>query len=154
MRALKAVVAFGANLDDPKAAIELAIVMLRESTNVIQVSSLYSTKPVGGPPQPDYLNAVCVVESELPALELLHLLHGIEKSMGRVRSEIWGPRVIDLDLIDYGNLVMSTVELTLPHPRAYERRFVLEPWLEIDPDAFLEGHGAIRHLLAQLPPAE
>jgi 2-amino-4-hydroxy-6-hydroxymethyldihydropteridine diphosphokinase len=148
---LKAVVALGANLDDPKAAIALAIAMLAEATDLMAVSSLYRTQPVGGPSQPDYVNAVCILDSELPALELLHLFHGIEKSLGRVRAEHWGPRVIDVDLISYGDWVVADEELTLPHPLAHERRFVLEPWMEIDPDATLVGHGSIRDLLAQLP---
>lgn len=151
---MKAVVALGANLDDPRTAVELAIAMLGEATNLLAVSSCYSTKPVGGPPQPDFVNAVCIIESELPPLELLHLLHGIEKSMGRVREEHWGPRVIDLDLVSYGEFNITEENLTLPHPRAHQRRFVLEPWIEIDPDAVLVSHGPIRDLLAQLPPAE
>lgn len=151
---MKAVVALGANLDDPRAAIELAIALLNEATNLIATSSLYLTKPVGGPSQPDFVNAVCIIDSELPARELLHLLQGIEKSMGRMRTEHWGPRVIDLDLISYGALLDKDEELTLPHPHAHERRFVLEPWAEIDPDAVLPTHGLIREILAQLPPAE
>ena len=82
---------------------------------------------------------------------MLSLLHGIEKSLGRVRDERWGPRTIDLDLIQYGSILSSADELTLPHPRAHERRFVLEPWLEIEPDAILLTHGKISELLAQLP---
>jgi 2-amino-4-hydroxy-6-hydroxymethyldihydropteridine diphosphokinase len=151
---LKAVVGLGANLDDPRVAVEIAIAMLGEATDLIAVSSFYVTKPVGGPPQPDYINAVCIIESELPPVELLHLLHGIEKSMGRVRAEHWGPRIIDLDLIDYGAKAIDRDGLTLPHPRAHERRFVLEPWLEIESDGYLPMYGPIRNLLALLPPAE
>jgi 2-amino-4-hydroxy-6-hydroxymethyldihydropteridine diphosphokinase len=114
------------------------------------VSSYYSTKPVGGPEQPDYINAVCILESDLPAMDLLSLLHGIEKSLGRERLEKWGPRTIDLDLIQYGALLSSAAELELPHPRAFERRFVLEPWHEIEPDALLLTHGKISELLEQL----
>ncbi len=106
---------------------------------------------MGGPEQPNYLNAVCIVESELPATDLLSLLHGIEKSMGRERIERWGPRTIDLDLIQYGSLLSKSEELQLPHPRAHERRFVLEPWFEIEPDAILLTHGKISQLLEQLP---
>jgi 2-amino-4-hydroxy-6-hydroxymethyldihydropteridine diphosphokinase len=124
--------------------------MLREATEVTAVSTYYSTKPVGGPEQPDYLNAVCTLESDLPALDLLSLLHGIEKSLGRERNEKWGPRTIDLDLIQYGPLLSKAEELELPHPRAHERRFVLEPWHEIEPDALLLTHGKISELLAQL----
>jgi 2-amino-4-hydroxy-6-hydroxymethyldihydropteridine diphosphokinase len=147
---MKAVVALGANLENPREAVELAIALLREAIDVKKVSSLYETKPVGGPEQDNYINAVCVIDSDLPALDLLALLNGIEKSMGRVRIEKWGPRIIDLDLIQYGNILSSSEELELPHPRAFERKFVLEPWYEIEPDAILLTHGAISQLLEEL----
>ena len=147
---MKAVVALGANLENPREAVELAIALLREATDVKKVSSLYETKPVGGPEQDNYINAVCVIDSDLPALDLLDLLNGIEKSMGRVRIEKWGPRIIDLDLIQYGNILSSSEELELPHPRAFERKFVLEPWYEIEPDEILLTHGAISQLLEEL----
>ena len=150
---MKAVVALGANLEEPRKAIELAIELLKQSTDVTAISSLHETAPVGGPEQENYINAVITLESELPAADLLSLLHGIEKSMGRVREERWGPRVIDLDLIQYGTLLSKREELTLPHPRAHERRFVLEPLHEIDPDAILLTHGRIDQLLEQLPPS-
>jgi len=148
---MKAVIALGANIGDPKAQMDLAVAMLREATELISVSEYFSTKPISDIEQPDYLNAVCVVESELPALDLLSLLHGIEKALGRERLEKWGPRTIDLDLIQYGSLLSSADELKLPHPRAHERRFVLEPWISIDPEAILLTHGKISELLAQLP---
>ena len=148
---MKAVIALGANIGDPKAQMDLAVAMLREATEVISVSEYFSTKPVSDIEQPDYLNAVCIVESELPAMDLLSLLHGIEKALGRQRLEKWGPRTIDLDLIQYGSLLSSADELTLPHPRAHERRFVLEPWVSIDPEAILLTHGKISELLVQLP---
>ena len=148
---MKAVIALGANIGNPLENLEIALSLLQESTEVISVSSFYTTTPVGGPAQPDYLNAVCIIESELPALDLLSLLHGIEKSLGRERSERWGPRTIDLDLIQFGGLLSKSTELELPHPRAHERRFVLEPWLEIDSDAVLLIHGRVDQLLAQLP---
>jgi 2-amino-4-hydroxy-6-hydroxymethyldihydropteridine diphosphokinase len=147
---MKAVVALGANLENPREAVELAITLLRETTKVEKISSLYETKPVGGPVQDNYINAVCLVDSDLPALDLLSLLHGIEKSMGRVRIEKWGPRIIDLDLIQYGNILSSSEELELPHPRAFERKFVLEPWHEIEPGAILLTHGPISQLLEEL----
>jgi 2-amino-4-hydroxy-6-hydroxymethyldihydropteridine diphosphokinase len=148
---MKAVVALGANIGNPSEQMDLAIAMLKEATDVIAVSTYYITKPVGGPEQPDYINAVCILESDLPALDLLSLLQGIEKSLGRERIERWGPRTIDLDLIQYGSLLSKAEELELPHPRAHERRFVLEPWHEIEPDAVLLTHGKISELLAQLP---
>ncbi len=148
---MKAVVALGANIGNPREQMDLAVALLREATEVIAVSSYFVTKPVGGPEQPDYLNAVCILESELPATDLLAVLQGIEKSLGRERNERWGPRTIDLDLIQYGSLLSAADELELPHPRAHERRFVLEPWFEIEPDAILLTHGKISELLAQLP---
>lgn len=149
---MKAVIALGANIGNPQENLEIALILLRQSTEVMSVSSFYKTAPVGGPEQPDYLNAVCIIESELPALDLLSLLHGIEKSLGRQRIEHWGPRTIDLDLIQYGGIISKSDELELPHPRAHERRFVLEPWLEIDGDAILLSHGRVDQLLANLPP--
>lgn len=148
---MKAVVALGANIGNPREQIDVAIALLREATEVKAVSSYFVTKPVGGPEQPDYLNAVCILESELPALDLLAVLQGIERSLGREREVRWGPRTIDLDLIQYGSLLSAAAELELPHPRAHERRFVLEPWCEIEPDAILLTHGKISELLAQLP---
>jgi len=144
---MKAVVSLGATIDDPKASLDLAVALLREATDVIAVSSYLQTKPVGGPEQPDYLNAVAIVESELPAKDLLAVLNGIETAMGRTREIHWGPRVIDLDLIQYGGLLVSDEKLTLPHPRAHERRFVLAPWFEIEPEAILLTHGRISDLL-------
>jgi len=147
---MRAVVALGSNIGEPKENLDLAIALLREATEVVAVSSYYQTKPVGYLDQPDFLNAVCIIESDLPAMDLLKMLHGIEKVMGRDRSIKWGPRTIDLDLIQYGSLLSNADELTLPHPRAHERRFVLEPWLEIEPDGILLTHGKISELLKNL----
>ncbi|MEN9687993.1 MAG: hypothetical protein RL381_1005 [Actinomycetota bacterium] len=147
---MKAVVALGANIGDPKEQLDIAVAMLKAATEVHAVSSYFRTKPVGGPEQPDYLNAICILESDLPALDLLSLLQGIEKALGRERIEHWGPRTIDLDLIQYGPLLSKAEELQLPHPRAHERRFVLEPWYEIEPNAVLLTHGKISELLEQL----
>ena len=147
---MRAVVALGSNIGEPRENLNLAIALLREATEVVAVSSYYETKPVGYLDQPDFLNTVCLIESELPAMDLLNMLHGIEKSMGRERSIQWGPRIIDLDLIQYGALLSNAEELKLPHPRAHERKFVLEPWLEIEPDAVLLTHGKISELLKTL----
>jgi len=148
---MKAVIALGANIGNPKEQMDLAVALLRESLEVEAISSYFTTAPVGGPEQPDYLNAICIADSELPAAELLALLHGIEKALGRERTVHWGPRTIDLDLIQYGSILSYADELQLPHPRAHERRFVLEPWCEVEPDAILLTHGKISELLAQLP---
>jgi len=148
---MKAVIALGANIGNPQEQMDLAVAMLREATDFKVVSDYFSTKPVSDIAQPDYLNAVCIVESELPATDLLALLHGIEKTLGRERKEQWGPRTIDLDLIQYGSLLSSADELQLPHPRAHERRFVIEPWHSIEPDAILLTHGKISEILEQMP---
>jgi 2-amino-4-hydroxy-6-hydroxymethyldihydropteridine diphosphokinase len=148
---MKAVIALGANIGNPQEQMDIAGALLRESLEVTAISSYFTTAPIGGPEQPDYLNAVCIAESELPAADLLSLLHGIEKALGRERIEHWGPRTIDLDLIQYGTILSYAEELTLPHPRAHERRFVLEPWAEVEPDALLLTHGKISDLLALLP---
>ena len=147
---MKAVIALGSNIGNPKENLDLALALLREATDVKKVSSYYITKPVGYEDQPDFVNAVCIIETELPAMELLNMLHGIEKSMGRERTIKWGPRTIDLDIIQYGTLLSKAEELTLPHPRAHERKFVLEPWAEIEPDAILLTHGKISELLSKL----
>ena len=147
---MKAVISLGANIGNPEEQMQLAIAMLREATDVIALSSIYTTEPVGGPEQPNYLNAICITESDLPAADLLALLHGIEKTLGREHVERWGPRTIDLDLIQYGTILSSAQELELPHPRAHERKFVLEPWLEVEPDAILLTHGKVSELLEQL----
>jgi len=144
---MKAIVALGSNVGVPKANLDLALALLREATDVKKVSSYYATKPVGYTDQPDFLNAVCIIESDLPAISLLNMLHGIEKAMGRERLIKWGPRTIDLDLIQYGDLISKADETTLPHPRAHERKFVLEPWHEIEPGAILITHGKIEELL-------
>lgn len=144
---MRAVISLGANIGDPKENLDLAISLLREATEVISVSSYLQTKPIGGPDQPDYLNAVAIVESDLPAKDLLAVLNGIEAVMGRTREIHWGPRIIDLDLIQYGGLLVNDEKLTLPHPRAHERRFVLAPWFELEPEAILLTHGRISDLL-------
>lgn len=147
---MKGIIALGSNIGEPKENLDLAIALLREATEVLKVSSYYVTKPVGYEDQPDFVNAVCIIESELPAIDLLNMLHGIEKAMGRERTIKWGPRTIDLDIIQYGSLLSNAAELTLPHPRAHERKFVLEPWHEIEPDAVLLTHGKIAELLSKL----
>lgn len=147
---MKAVIALGSNIGNPKENLDLALALLREATDVVKVSSYYVTKPVGYEDQPDFVNAVCIIETELPAMELLNMLHGIEKAMGRERTIKWGPRTLDLDIIQYGTLLSKAEELTLPHPRAHERKFVLEPWSEIEPDAILLTHGKISELLSKL----
>jgi 2-amino-4-hydroxy-6-hydroxymethyldihydropteridine diphosphokinase len=147
---MKAVIAIGANVGNPQENIDLAVALLKEATELTALSSMYITKPVGGPVQPDYINAVALAESDLPAADFLSMLHGIEAALGRERKEHWGPRTIDLDLIQYGSILSYSDELLLPHPRAHERRFVIEPWHEIEPDGILLTHGRIDALLRTL----
>lgn len=148
---MKAVIALGANLGDPRKQVSLAIDLIRDLMKVSAVSSLYETAPFEVPDnQPNYINSVLIGDSELKPLDLMKELLEIENKLGRLRTFQNAARVIDIDIIEYGGLFMESEDLTLPHPRAHERRFVLEPWLEIDPGAQLPGRGAIRELLASL----
>jgi len=143
-----AVIALGANLGDRLAALQGALDGLRATPGleVIAISSVYETDPVGGPEQPDYVNAVIRVRSTLSARGLLDRAHELESEWARTRQERWGPRTLDIDIIDVDGQVSDDPELTLPHPRAHERGFVIVPWLEIEPDAVLSGHGPISGL--------
>jgi 2-amino-4-hydroxy-6-hydroxymethyldihydropteridine diphosphokinase len=144
---MKVVIALGSNLGDRAATLDAAIDSLRKIIEVKSVSTYIETDPVGGPEQPDYLNAVLIGESELEPIQLLFAMQEIELLAGRERVERWGARTLDLDLILAGDNEMETERLTLPHPRAHERRFVLDPWLEIEPGAILPGKGEVRLLL-------
>jgi 2-amino-4-hydroxy-6-hydroxymethyldihydropteridine diphosphokinase len=133
-----AYIALGSNLGDRKAILDGAIAALRESPGVagLAVSSLHETDPVGGPAgQGRYLNAAAAVETTLDPLQLLTLLHSIEARFGRVRSARWGERTLDLDLLLFGDQIIATPELSVPHPSLTARRFVLEPLCEIAPNA-------------------
>lgn len=147
---MKAVVSIGSNLENRKLNLDIAIINLQSVLTNIIVSKYIETKPVGGPEQGDYLNAVAIGECNLPAEQLLTELLKIEDEMGRVREIKWGPRIIDLDLIVYGDHSSNTDFLKLPHPLAHTRDFVLNPWYSIDPEAVIPGTGAIKTLLASL----
>ncbi len=147
---MKVVIALGSNLGDSQSILSDAITQIRKSIDVQAVSDFHETIPVGGPEQPNYLNAVLIANTQMKPLELIAHLQSIENNAGRVRNERWGPRILDLDLITYGDLVMDEQLLTLPHPRAHERSFVLAPWFEIDPQAVLPGYGKIGVLLKQI----
>jgi 2-amino-4-hydroxy-6-hydroxymethyldihydropteridine diphosphokinase len=135
----RVVLALGANLGDRRAALQAAVDALGgyEGVRVVAASSVIETAPVGGPEQPDYLNAVVLVDTVLAPLELLAACQQIENDLGRRRVEPWGPRTLDIDLIAYRDVVASSSQLQVPHPRAAERAFVLAPWLELDPEATL-----------------
>jgi len=151
-----AVIAFGANQGDRAATIHAAATELAEADGVelVAISSLHETVAVRAegpdPDAPAYLNAVAVIRTELTPDALLELLHVIESDHGRVRAERWGDRTLDLDIVDFAGMRRDRGGLTLPHPRAGEREFVLRPWLEVDPDAVLAGQGRVADLLAGL----
>src|SRR5690606_10732451 len=146
----RVVLALGSNLGDRLAALQGALDALADpdALRLLAVSPVYETAPVGGPEQDDYLNAVAVAETVLAPEALLARAQQVEKEFHRVRDVRWGPRTLDVDIIDYAALVRTDPELTLPHPRAHERAFVLRPWADIDPAAVLPGRGAVRDLLA------
>ncbi len=148
---MKVVIALGANLGEPRAQVTRAIEEIKKLLNVITVSSLYETAPFGVPDsQPNYINAVLIGETDKKPMDLMNALLEVENSLGRTRSFQNAARLIDIDIIDLGGLFMESESLTLPHPRAHERRFVLEPWLEIDPSAHLPGRGPVCELLTQI----
>ncbi len=131
-----AYVGLGSNLGDREGNLRRALDRLaaEPGLRVVEVSRFVETAPVGGPAQPRYLNGVCAVETEAPPRALLDRLLALERELGRVRGERWGPRVIDLDLLFWGDRVIAEADLVIPHPRAHERAFVLEPLCEIAPD--------------------
>lgn len=148
---MKAVIALGANLGEPRSQVLSAIEEIKKLLKVNKVSSLYETAPFGVPDsQPNYTNAVLIGETDHKPLDLMKALLEVENALGRTRSFQNAARLIDIDIIDLGGLFMESEPLTLPHPRAHERRFVLEPWIEIDPEAHLPGRGPISALLAAL----
>jgi 2-amino-4-hydroxy-6-hydroxymethyldihydropteridine diphosphokinase len=146
------VYALGSNVGDRLANLQLAVTAAREVGELtgLRVSPVYETLPVGGPSQELFLNAVLVAESAATPHALLALAHGWEQRAGRVRTVRWGPRTLDVDLIVVGDTRGHDPELTLPHPRAHERAFVLAPWHDVDPRAVLPGHGPVVELLANL----
>jgi 3-oxoacyl-[acyl-carrier protein] reductase len=151
-----AYVALGSNLGDRQATLDRAVLLLRAQASmcVRRVSSYYATAPVGGPSgQGEYLNAAAEIETDLPPEELLRRLLDIERQLGRIRGESNAPRTVDLDLLLYGELVRSSPDPVLPHPRMHERRFVLVPLAEIAPNVIhRELNATVQALLDQLPP--
>jgi 2-amino-4-hydroxy-6-hydroxymethyldihydropteridine diphosphokinase len=129
-----AYIGLGSNVGDRETNVRQAIELLAEAGRVTAVSSLYATEPVGYLEQEDFINAVAEVETSLSAPSLLAVCRSIEDRLGRIRTVRWGPRTIDLDILLYGDSVMSTSSLVIPHPRMAERKFVLAPLAEIAPD--------------------
>lgn len=151
-----AVLSLGANLGDPRATITAALDSLGDA--VIARSAFYATSPVGGVEQPDFVNACALVVGPSPA-GFLGTCQLLEAAASRQRGVRWGPRTLDVDVVtvrddDGAQLLSDAVALTLPHPRAHERLFVLEPWAELEPEAELAGHGPIAELIAALRAAD
>jgi 2-amino-4-hydroxy-6-hydroxymethyldihydropteridine diphosphokinase len=129
----------GANLGDRLTNLQGAVDLLQDEpgVHVTGSSRVWETTPVGGPPQPDYLNAVIRVETDLSARDLLDAAHRVEARLGRVRAERWGARSIDIDVLLFGDETIEESDLVVPHPRLTQRAFVLLPLLELAPDASL-----------------
>ncbi|MCO8302322.1 MULTISPECIES: 2-amino-4-hydroxy-6-hydroxymethyldihydropteridine diphosphokinase [Streptomyces] len=148
----RAVISLGSNLGNRLETLQGAIDALEDTPGlrVKAVSPVYETEPWGVEPgtQATYFNAVVLVKTTLPPSSLLERGHAIEEAFERVRDERWGPRTIDVDIVAYQDVVSDDPELTLPHPRAHERAFVLVPWNDVDPQAEVPGLGAVAGLLA------
>ena len=143
----RAFLGLGSNLGDRLGHLSRAVELLRErGAEVRRSSRIYETTPVGGPDQPDYLNAVLLVEWPGTARELLEAALAVEEAMGRVRAERWGPRDIDVDLLAFGDERIDEPDLVVPHPRMHERGFVLVPLLELEADPPLPGGRSVSTL--------
>ena len=152
----RAVLALGSNLGERFANLQGAVHCLADSPEIqiVAVSPVYETVPVGGPPQAgEFLNAVVLADTTLSSARLLDRVRAIEEAFGRERSEPAAPRTLDIDIIALGQRRFASAELTLPHPRAHQRPFVLRPWLDVDPAAEIPGHGQVADLLASLDAA-
>lgn len=148
---IRCFIGLGSNLDDPAAQLQQALVALGnlERSRLGRVSRHYRNPAVGPGQQPDFINAVAELFTDLPAVELLRALQGIETAQGRVRTIRWGARSLDLDLLLYGDAVIDTPALQVPHPRMFERNFVLYPLHDIEPELILPDGSVLRtHLRA------
>ncbi len=140
----------GANLGDRLAALRYAVAEVATLGTVVAVSDVYETDPVGGPEQPAYYNAVVVVETSVPPAEVLAVAHRAEQGKGRTREVRWGARTLDVDVLACGQQVSDDPVLTLPHPRAAQRGFVMIPWAQIDPDFELPDARTVAEVAAGL----
>ncbi|MET8945310.1 2-amino-4-hydroxy-6-hydroxymethyldihydropteridine diphosphokinase [Streptomyces sp. NPDC004542] len=147
----RAVLSLGSNLGNRLEILQGAVDALEDTpgVRVKAVSPVYETEPWGVEPdsQPSYFNAVVVLKTTLPPSSLLERAHAVEEAFNRVREEHWGPRTLDVDIVAYADVTSDDPHLTLPHPRAHERAFVLAPWHDVDPGARLPGRGAVADLL-------
>ncbi|MGW7272133.1 2-amino-4-hydroxy-6-hydroxymethyldihydropteridine diphosphokinase [Streptomyces sp. NPDC054864] len=150
----RAVISLGSNLGNRLETLQGAIDALEDTPGlrVKAVSPVYETEPWGVDPgsQPSYFNAVVVVKTTLPPSSLLERAQAIEEAFHRVRDERWAARTIDVDIVAYADIVSDDPDLTLPHPRAHERAFVLAPWHDVEPEAQLAGHGQVAELLTKV----
>jgi 2-amino-4-hydroxy-6-hydroxymethyldihydropteridine diphosphokinase len=149
----RAYVGLGANLGSREETLRRALELLAQEQRieVVSVSELRETDPVGVLEQPRFLNGAAVLETSLSPRELLDALLRVERTLGRVRTGVrWGPRTVDLDLLVYGDEVVNEPDLRVPHPRVHERRFALEPLAELDPHLEIPGRGEVSDLLAGL----
>lgn len=145
-------IGLGANLDQPQQQLEQALIELAQLPNskLITQSSLYHSKPVGPQDQPDYVNAVALLETELSPLKLLDALQQLEQDHGRIRKRHWGERTLDLDIILIDDLVINSERLTVPHPFAQQRSFVIYPLFEISPTLSFPNGKSLEQLLTEL----
>ncbi|MGW9525635.1 2-amino-4-hydroxy-6-hydroxymethyldihydropteridine diphosphokinase [Streptomyces diastaticus] len=147
-----AVISLGSNLGNRLETLQGAVDALEDTPGlrVKAVSPVYETAPWGveQDSQPSYFNAVAVIRTTLPPGSLLERAQAVEEAFHRVRDERWGPRTLDVDIVAYADVVSADPQLTLPHPHAHERAFVLAPWHDVDPEAQLPGHGSVDELLS------
>lgn len=148
----RVVLALGSNLGDRLETLQGAVEALADTPDLelLAVSPVYETDPVGGPEQPDYLNAVVVARGPQSPRTLLERALAVESSFDRARDVRWGPRTLDVDVVAVGDLVVDEPDLQVPHPRAGERAFVLVPWLDVDAAAQLPGAGPVAALVERL----
>lgn len=141
----------GSNLENRAALLQFAKNEISATVGeIVASSSIYQTEPISDVAQDDYLNAVVLVESNLEPMEILSRIHSIETQAGRTRDIRWGPRTLDIDIVDAESFTSENPELTIPHPRAHERAFVLVPLLEVAPDWLLGGTDLVSELVSKL----
>lgn len=145
-------IALGSNLGNSIQKIDKAIaeISIHPDINSLQLSPLYKSKPHGPEDQPDFTNGVLLVKTTLQPTNLLAYLQKVENKMGRVRSEVWGPRVIDLDIILFDDWQIDSMTLKIPHPMAHQREFVLYPLYDLNTDLILPNHGKVAELITQV----
>ena len=148
-----AYIGLGSNLENPLQQMKTAINDLQSlaDINIVSVSSLYQSPPMGPADQPDYINAVLALETSLNPHQLLDALQSVEQLHGRVRKRHWGERTLDLDILLYGDQILDDERLKIPHPGMHERAFVLYPLAEIAPDIEIPGIGTLQKILPSCP---